>query len=33
MKAYGPDDTHAGGPSVPLTVRWRWDGENFARLP
>jgi hypothetical protein len=33
MHAYGPDDTHASGPSVPLTVRWRWDGENFVRLP
>jgi hypothetical protein len=31
MKAYGPDDFHASGPSVPLTVRWRFDGEGFVR--
>ncbi|WP_448627715.1 hypothetical protein [Geodermatophilus sp. URMC 64] len=33
MHAYGPNDSHASGPSVPLTVRWRWDGEKFVRLP
>jgi hypothetical protein len=31
MKAYGPDDFHASGPSVPLTVRWRFDGQRFVR--
>ena len=29
MKAYGPDDSHASGPSVPITVRWHWNGRNF----
>jgi hypothetical protein len=29
MTAYGPDDFHASGPSVPLTVRWRFDGQGF----
>ncbi|MEU2349879.1 hypothetical protein [Modestobacter sp. NPDC049651] len=32
MKAYGPDDSHATGPSVPLTVRWRWTGTGFDRV-
>ena len=32
MKAYGPDDFHASGPSVPLTVRWRFDGQRFMRV-
>ena len=32
MKAYGPNDYHASGPSVPLTVRWRFDGKEFVRL-
>ncbi len=31
MTAYGPDDFHASGPSVPLTERWRFDGEEFVR--
>ncbi|MFD2091424.1 hypothetical protein [Blastococcus deserti] len=31
MQAYGPDDFHASGPSVPLTVRWRFDGQRFVR--
>lgn len=31
MTAYGPDDSHATGPSVPLTVRWHFDGEGFVR--
>ena len=31
MKAYGPEDFHASGPSVPLTVRWRLDGKEFVR--
>src|SRR4051794_25550501 len=26
MTAYGPGDSHASGPSVPFTVRWRFDG-------
>lgn len=33
MKAYGPDDFHATGPSVPLTVRWRFDGQEFVEAP
>src|SRR3954451_5251005 len=32
MTAYGPDDSHAGGPSLPLTVRWRFDGQGFVRV-
>jgi hypothetical protein len=32
MTAYGPDDYHASGPSVPLTVRWRFDGQGFVRV-
>ena len=31
MTAYGPEDSHASGPSVPLTVRWRFDGQNFVQ--
>src|SRR3954451_2868763 len=31
MKAYGPDDSHASGPSIPITVRWHWNGRNFER--
>jgi hypothetical protein len=31
MTAYGPNDFHASGPSVPLTVRWRFDGQGFVR--
>jgi hypothetical protein len=31
MTAYGPGDNHASGPSVPLTVRWRLDGDRFVR--
>jgi hypothetical protein len=33
MKAYGPNDSHATGPSEPFTVRWRWDGASFVRAP
>jgi hypothetical protein len=33
MKAYGPNDSHATGPSVPFTVRWHWAGKGFAPLP
>ncbi len=32
MTAYGPDDYHASGPSVPLTVRWRLDRQEFVRV-
>ncbi len=32
MTAYGPDDSHASGPSVPFTVRWHWNGTRFVRL-
>ena len=31
MTAYGPGDNHASGPSVPLTVHWRLDGDRFVR--
>jgi hypothetical protein len=31
MTAYGPDDSHASGPSVPITVRWRSDGQQLVR--
>src|SRR5215212_1219476 len=31
MTAYGPGDSHASGPSVPLTVRWRFDGDGFVQ--
>ena len=31
MTAYGPHDFHASGPSVPITVRWRFDGQGFVR--
>jgi hypothetical protein len=32
MTAYGPDDSHATGPSVPRTLRWHFDGEEFVRI-
>jgi hypothetical protein len=32
MEAYAPEDSHASGPSVPITVRWRWDGNGFVRV-
>jgi len=32
MTAYGPDDSHATGPSVPLTLRWRFDGQEFVKV-
>ncbi|WP_029432207.1 hypothetical protein [Blastococcus sp. URHD0036] len=32
MSAYGTDDTRADGPSVPLTVRWRYAGGHFVRI-
>jgi hypothetical protein len=31
MTAYGPDDSHATGPSVPLILRWRFDGKEFVK--
>lgn len=33
MKAYGPNDSHATGPSVPFTARWKWNGTSFVRVP
>jgi hypothetical protein len=33
MKAYGPGDSHASGPSERITVRWHWDGHRFVRMP
>lgn len=33
MTAYGPDDFHASGPSVPVTVRWLFDERGFVRSP
>ncbi|SDC17098.1 hypothetical protein SAMN05660690_0792 [Geodermatophilus telluris] len=33
MRAYAPGDSHASGPSLPLTVRWHWDGQDFVRVP
>jgi hypothetical protein len=33
MKAYGPNDSHASGPSLPLTVDWKWTGTSFVRVP
>ncbi|MGY1832438.1 hypothetical protein ACI8AA_18655 [Geodermatophilus sp. SYSU D01180] len=33
MRVYEPGDTHAGGPSGRMTVRWQWDGGELERLP
>ncbi|MGY1640879.1 hypothetical protein ACI782_07050 [Geodermatophilus sp. SYSU D00703] len=33
MTAYAPEDSHASGPSVPLTVEWHWNGRDFVRVP
>jgi hypothetical protein len=33
MRSYGPNDSHATGPSVPFTVGWHWTGTRFVRLP
>jgi hypothetical protein len=33
MKAYGPEESHASGPSRRITVRWHWDGHRFVRIP
>jgi hypothetical protein len=32
MTAYGPQDSHASGPSVPLVERWRFDGSGFVHV-
>ena len=32
MEAYAPEDSHASGPSIPLTVRWHWNGREFVRV-
>jgi hypothetical protein len=32
MRVYGPDDSHASGPSQRITVRWHWDGQGFTRV-
>jgi hypothetical protein len=32
MKVYGPQDSHASGPSQRMTVRWHWDGQEFVRI-
>jgi hypothetical protein len=32
MMFYGPDDSHATGPSVHQTVVWHWTGKSFARV-
>jgi hypothetical protein len=32
MTAYGPDDFHASGPAGPLTLRWRYDGQEFVKV-
>ncbi|MGY1739524.1 MULTISPECIES: hypothetical protein [unclassified Blastococcus] len=32
MRAYAPEDSRADGPSVPLTVRWRYDGSGFEQV-
>jgi hypothetical protein len=33
MRAYAPEDNRAGGPSIPITVRWHWTGHDFVRVP
>jgi hypothetical protein len=33
MKVYGPNDSHASGPSERMTVRWHWNGQGFVPLP
>ncbi|SDF40899.1 hypothetical protein SAMN05660485_03302 [Blastococcus fimeti] len=32
MLAYAPGDSHADGPSVPVTVRWRIDRQGIVRV-
>ncbi|WP_329543960.1 PE-PPE domain-containing protein [Streptomyces sp. NBC_01356] len=29
VKFYGPEDSHATGPSIPRHVTWTWDGKRF----
>ncbi|MGP3638380.1 cutinase family protein [Streptomyces sp. 24-1644] len=31
VKFYGPDDTHATGPSILRHVTWAWDGSHFVK--
>ncbi|MBB3086684.1 hypothetical protein [Geodermatophilus sabuli] len=33
MRAYAPEDNRADGPSIPVTVRWHWNGRDFVRVP
>jgi hypothetical protein len=33
MKFYGPNDSHATGPSIHRTVAWKWNGKSFVRAP
>lgn len=32
MMFYGPNDSHASGPSEHRTVVWHWDGQSFTRI-
>jgi hypothetical protein len=32
MRAYAPEDNRAVGPSIPITVRWHWNGRDFVRV-
>ncbi|MGY1632259.1 hypothetical protein ACI784_11205 [Geodermatophilus sp. SYSU D01186] len=32
MWAYAPEDNRAEGPSIPITVRWHWNGRDFVRV-
>lgn len=32
MSAYAPTDSHADGPSVPVTVRWRFEPQGLVRV-
>jgi hypothetical protein len=32
MLAYGPNDSHASGPSVPQAVTWHWNGSSFEKV-
>src|SRR3954447_2649892 len=32
MTAYAPGDSHASGPSVPITVCWLYDGQGFVTV-
>jgi hypothetical protein len=33
VKVYGPEDSHAAGPSERITVRWHWEEHRCVRLP